>query len=258
MKVIKTPITTAVVIYGPKGSGKTTNAPALAKFYGKDRIVDDFSAASSGYKLISQMPTDTLFILSGDGPERDEKGTGALIHIYDACKAAGIEPHPSLCDGDIQDSLRRMRMPGLLKPHDSDAHDPQYSAFERLYGLDLARSASESFTPEFTVRIDMGGRQCGKTLAAIRDAFEWHEASRGLAGTDQQRADIERAKRLERIRSIRHGDYYGDSGSALSCRWEGWRDCALASQDKIDAARELARTIRDTLDRMQRAGHIRI
>ncbi|GJH39047.1 hypothetical protein CBA19CS91_39840 [Paraburkholderia hospita] len=97
----KTPITTAVIIYGPKRSGKTTNALALAKFYGKARIVDDFNSSGSRYRRVIDMPSDTLFILTGDGPEGDEPGYASFVHIADACKAAGIEPHPSL----LADSL---------------------------------------------------------------------------------------------------------------------------------------------------------
>ena len=33
----------SVVIYGPQGCGKTTNATALAAVYGKQRIVDDWT-----------------------------------------------------------------------------------------------------------------------------------------------------------------------------------------------------------------------
>jgi RecA/RadA recombinase len=94
MKVIETPITTAVIIYGPKGSGKTTHAAALAAHYGKSRIVDDFKPSSAGYRRVIDMPSDTLFILSGEGPERTDPGKDAFVHIYHACKAAGIDPHP--------------------------------------------------------------------------------------------------------------------------------------------------------------------
>jgi hypothetical protein len=86
---------TAIIIYGPKGSGKTTHAKALAAHYGKANIVDDFAFYSSRWRRVSDMPADTLFITSHkvslDGPGKD-----SFIYIDDACRAAGLTPHPML------------------------------------------------------------------------------------------------------------------------------------------------------------------
>jgi energy-coupling factor transporter ATP-binding protein EcfA2 len=38
--------TTNIVIYGPSGCGKSTHACALARHYGKTRIVDDWTPGS--------------------------------------------------------------------------------------------------------------------------------------------------------------------------------------------------------------------
>lgn len=46
-----------VVIYGPAGCGKTTHAAALAKHYGKTRIVDDWTPGGP-------VPADTLALTS--------------------------------------------------------------------------------------------------------------------------------------------------------------------------------------------------
>jgi DNA polymerase III delta prime subunit len=85
----------AIIIHGPSGSGKTTHAKALAEHYGKAFIVDDFVPHSSIWKRAIDMPADALFITSYpvdlDGP-----GKASFVHIADACRAAGLTPHPML------------------------------------------------------------------------------------------------------------------------------------------------------------------
>jgi Holliday junction resolvasome RuvABC ATP-dependent DNA helicase subunit len=70
-----------VVIYGPQGCGKTTHAAALARHYGKDRIVDDWVPGRPA-------PADTLALTNACH-------IGA-IHFLDAATAAGIRLMPAL------------------------------------------------------------------------------------------------------------------------------------------------------------------
>lgn len=76
----------AVVVYGPRGSGKSTHAKALAQHFGKSRIVDAFESDSPGQIVKS----DTLVLAYSpvDGVKS--------VHILDACLAAGLAPHPTL------------------------------------------------------------------------------------------------------------------------------------------------------------------
>lgn len=66
---------TGVVIYGPQGCGKTTHALALAAYFGKTRIVDDWEP---GYRV----QDDTLALTSI--PHR------GAIQFVDAISCAGI------------------------------------------------------------------------------------------------------------------------------------------------------------------------
>lgn len=50
----------SVIVYGPQGCGKTTNAHALAKHFGLHKIVDD------GRQLLTE-PTGSLY-LTNDRP----------------------------------------------------------------------------------------------------------------------------------------------------------------------------------------------
>jgi Holliday junction resolvasome RuvABC ATP-dependent DNA helicase subunit len=69
-----------VLVYGPAGCGKTTHAQALAKFYGKTRIVDDWEPGG-------RVPADTLAL------------TNALhqgaVDFVDAASAAGVRLSPA-------------------------------------------------------------------------------------------------------------------------------------------------------------------
>jgi hypothetical protein len=70
-----------IVIYGPQGCGKSTHATALARHYGKTRIVDDWMPGR-------QLPSDTLALTNACH-------IGA-IHFLDAANAAGIRLMPAL------------------------------------------------------------------------------------------------------------------------------------------------------------------
>jgi len=64
-----------IVIYGPSGCGKSAHAVALARHYGKDRIVDDWTPGGP-------VPADTLVLTSIPH--------GDAINFLDAARAAGI------------------------------------------------------------------------------------------------------------------------------------------------------------------------
>jgi Holliday junction resolvasome RuvABC ATP-dependent DNA helicase subunit len=66
---------TGIVIYGPQGCGKTTHAAALARHYGKTRIVDDWTPGGP-------VPDDTLVLTNVPH--------GRAISFLDAARAAGI------------------------------------------------------------------------------------------------------------------------------------------------------------------------
>lgn len=51
---------TAIIIYGPQGCGKTRNASALAKHYGKS-IVYDYDEAPSA-RRIQSLPSEALVL----------------------------------------------------------------------------------------------------------------------------------------------------------------------------------------------------
>lgn len=70
-----------IVIYGPQGCGKSTHAAALARHYGKTRIVDDWTPSRP-------VPADTLALTNACH-------IGA-IHFLDAAAAAGIRLLPAL------------------------------------------------------------------------------------------------------------------------------------------------------------------
>jgi len=71
-----------IVVYGPPGSGKTVHATAIAKFYGKSRVVDDWVPGGP-------VPRDTLALT-------DQPYDGA-IHITEAIAAAAMSaPAPSI------------------------------------------------------------------------------------------------------------------------------------------------------------------
>lgn len=65
-----------IIISGPPGSGKTQNGEALARHYGKSRIVDEWSEGD-------RLPADAL-VLTCDAP-------AGAIHIDTALRAAGIK-----------------------------------------------------------------------------------------------------------------------------------------------------------------------
>jgi replication-associated recombination protein RarA len=70
-----------IVVYGPQGCGKTTHAAALARHYGKTRIVDDWTPSRP-------VPADTLALTNACHVE--------AIHFLDATAAAGIRLRPAL------------------------------------------------------------------------------------------------------------------------------------------------------------------
>lgn len=69
------PKSDAVIVYGPQGCGKTTHAAAIASFYGKPNIVDDWTPGDP-------VPADTLILTS-------EPHQGAIPFV-DAVSFAGI------------------------------------------------------------------------------------------------------------------------------------------------------------------------
>lgn len=71
----------AIIIYGPKGSGKTYNAEAFARHYGKTNIQD-----TDGFPVPNRVPSDTL-VLTTDRPAWDDPRT--WIRIDDALEAIG-------------------------------------------------------------------------------------------------------------------------------------------------------------------------
>ncbi|MFC5548174.1 ATP-binding protein [Massilia aerilata] len=69
------------IIYGPQGCGKSAHAAALARHYGKDRIVDDWTPGCP-------VRADTL-VLTNIPHEN-------AVNFLDATRAAGIRLAPPL------------------------------------------------------------------------------------------------------------------------------------------------------------------
>ena len=76
-----TSLVAGVVVYGPPGCGKSTHASALARHYGKERIVDDWMPGSP-------VRADTLVLTNVPH--------GDAIDFVDAARAAGIRLAPSV------------------------------------------------------------------------------------------------------------------------------------------------------------------
>lgn len=70
----------AIVVYGPHSCGKSTHAKALAKHYGKSRVVDDWTP---GAPLSADTIALTNFPHAG------------AIDFWDATAAAGISLSPA-------------------------------------------------------------------------------------------------------------------------------------------------------------------
>lgn len=81
---------TAVIIYGPPGSGKSTHRKALAAHYNKSEIIE---AEQFAYKPEYPHFDDNALVLTADEELARERGA---IHIKDACLSAGLIPHPML------------------------------------------------------------------------------------------------------------------------------------------------------------------
>ena len=77
---------TAIIIYGPKASGKTFNAQAFAHHYKKDIILD---TGAYGKKLPKSIAPNTL-ALTTCLPRAGEPRT--WIHVDDAMRAIGKDP----------------------------------------------------------------------------------------------------------------------------------------------------------------------
>ncbi|KQW96960.1 hypothetical protein ASC94_09130 [Massilia sp. Root418] len=71
---------TALVIYGPQGCGKSRNAASLAKFYGKS-VIYDYDEKPSTRRLRS-MPDETLVLTNEDVP--------GAVPFATAMRAAGL------------------------------------------------------------------------------------------------------------------------------------------------------------------------
>ena len=50
----------SAIIYGPQGCGKTSNAKALAQFFGLNNIIDDWMCGD-------ELPEDTLALTNAEG-----------------------------------------------------------------------------------------------------------------------------------------------------------------------------------------------
>ena len=76
-----------VIVHGPQGSGKTRNAVALARFYGKTEIIDDADAILARY---APLDPNTLY-LARCAPA----GIEGAISIEDALAAMNAREAPS-------------------------------------------------------------------------------------------------------------------------------------------------------------------
>lgn len=84
----------AIVIYGPGGSGKTFNADAFAKHYGKTKVFDAglrprMRQARSQCEPLPHCDKDTLIIANEPPPPNDPR---RWIHVDDAMQAIGKKP----------------------------------------------------------------------------------------------------------------------------------------------------------------------
>lgn len=94
---LKSTIDSAIIVYGPQGSGKTFHAPALAQFYGKSHIVDgDDWTLYDGHTPHRSLPADTLLTTCDEqfAKEHARKWGSRAIHIDEAVRDAGLSTPP--------------------------------------------------------------------------------------------------------------------------------------------------------------------
>lgn len=85
---------TVIVIHGPPGTGKTTNASQLARFYGATEVVDD------GARLGQRFPAGKALVLTTRSPDEvrhwqaQSRRFGAIsfVPITTALKSIGVQP----------------------------------------------------------------------------------------------------------------------------------------------------------------------
>lgn len=91
----------SVIVYGPRGCGKTFHAPALAKFFGCSSYSD---APVSLYRDLqtpgglARFKARGVLMLTHLAPPDELSGSRRILHLRDALRLAGIPTHGKAVD----------------------------------------------------------------------------------------------------------------------------------------------------------------